>query len=162
MSPTQSIERLHRSYAAVLYDKALRLLGDRAEAEDAVQETFINAHRNFTDFVYGTSALPWLYRICTNVCLNQLRSRRRQRSKLLGAQAETTRCAPALEGRAIARAQLDTLLGLLDQRAQQILVLHFIDGFDQSEVAAQLGISRRAVVKRLAAVRRLLASEGVG
>jgi DNA-directed RNA polymerase specialized sigma24 family protein len=43
---TATIERLHRKYAGVLYDKCVRLLRDRGEAEDAMRETFANAFRS--------------------------------------------------------------------------------------------------------------------
>ena len=73
-----TIEELHAKYAGVLYDLCVRLLGDRSEAEDAVQEVFLNAYRALASFTYGKSHLPWLYRIATNVCFKIMRTRRRK------------------------------------------------------------------------------------
>ena len=111
-----TIELLHDKYAGVLYDKCVRMLRDRQEAEDAVQETFVSAFRSLDQFRYGESHLPWLYRI------------------------------------------LEKVTDSLDDRSLEILVAHYLDGMDQSEIAGSLGISRRAVVKRLTAARKLVGS----
>ena len=61
-----------------------------------------------------------------------------------------------LEGAAISRQTLNALLKKLDRRSQAIVFMHFLEGLDQSSVASVMGISRRAVVKRLGKVRTLL------
>jgi RNA polymerase sigma-70 factor (ECF subfamily) len=153
----QTIERLHHRYAGVLYDKCARMLGDRQEAEDAVQETFVAAFRSLDRFTYGESHLPWLYRIATNVCLKFLRTRRRKGALPVedaGLVAPATRNG---SGAVHARMLLERLVDDLDEREQEILVAHFIDGMDQGQAAKSLGISRRAVVKRLARLRERFA-----
>lgn len=129
------------------------MLGDKQEAEDAVQDTFVNAFRSFERFTYGASYLPWLYRIATNVCLNKIRTQHRKGFSVLetlegfeGPQAD-----PILQ--LYSRRVVEALLSHLDERGQEILVLHFVDGMDQGQVGKTLGISRRAVVKRLTSIR---------
>jgi RNA polymerase sigma-70 factor (ECF subfamily) len=61
-----AIEQLHRRFSGVIYGHCVRMLGDRTEAEDAVQEAFVAAFRALDSFRYGESHLPWLYRIATN------------------------------------------------------------------------------------------------
>ena len=73
-----TIEVLHRKYAGVLYDKCVRILADRQEAEDAVQETFVSAYQSLDQFRYGENYLPWLFKIATNVCLKVIRTRARK------------------------------------------------------------------------------------
>ena len=65
----RTVEELHRKYAGLVYGLCLRMLGTRAEADDAVQETFLAAFRGLGSFTYGESHLPWLYRIAVNACL---------------------------------------------------------------------------------------------
>jgi RNA polymerase sigma-70 factor (ECF subfamily) len=150
----RTIEQLHGRYAGVLYDKCVRLLGDRTEAEDAVQETFINAFRALADFEERERGhLPWLYRIATNVCLKIIRTRKRKGAKQLG---DLEPAAPGSSDPAEAahfRTVLDRLAGQVDERTMEIVVAHYLDGIEQGEIARHYGISRRAVVKRLTSLR---------
>jgi RNA polymerase sigma-70 factor (ECF subfamily) len=150
----ETIAKLHRKYAGVLYDKCLRMLSDPSEAEDAVQETFVNAYRHLDSFVYGDSHLPWLYRIATNVCLKFIRTRSRKGM----VPTEHIERVPGQQRDPVAALQrtrlFERLVGELDKRTLEIVVAHYIDGMDQGQIAQQLGISRRAVVKRLTALRK--------
>jgi RNA polymerase sigma-70 factor (ECF subfamily) len=148
-----TIEKLHGQYAGVIYDLCVRILSDPHEAEDAVQETFINAFRSLSSFTYGDSHLPWLYRIATNVCLKFIRTRRRKGTGFLE-KPERIQAEPVDPARGIdVRRRLAMLMDELDERGQQIVVAHYIAGMDQGQIASSLGISRRAVVKRLTALR---------
>jgi RNA polymerase sigma-70 factor (ECF subfamily) len=149
-----TIEVLHRKYAGVLYDKCVRMLADRQEAEDAVQETFVSAYQSLDQFRYGESHLPWLFRIATNVCLKFIRTRSRKGA--LPSDSLERREAPGPNGasRLHFRRILEDLHGSLDERDRFILVLHFLDGMKQEEIARVLGISRRSVVKRISGLRQ--------
>ena len=153
----KTIEQMHRRYAGVLYDKCVRMLGDRSEAEDAVQETFVNAFRGLDSFTYGDSHLPWLYRIATNVCLKIIRTRRRKGVAMIGDLEQVAEEGPENIARSLhMRRTLEQLVDRLDERNLAIVIAHYVDGMDQGQVADQLGISRRAVVKRLTALRKQL------
>jgi len=153
----RTVEELHRKYAGLVYGLCLRMLGTRAEADDAVQETFLAAFRGLGSFTYGESHLPWLYRIAVNACLKALRTRRRKGASPLDDQERW----PSPERDPVrdihARRALEELLETLDERGQEILVAHYIAGMDQGQIAVALGISRRAVVKRLTKLRGLAA-----
>jgi RNA polymerase sigma-70 factor (ECF subfamily) len=151
----RTIEELHRRYAGLVYGLCLRMLGTRADADDAVQETFLSAFRGLDSFRYGESHLPWLYRIATNACLKAIRTRRRKGASPLD-EPERTPSKERDPGREIdARRALEAILGALDGRGQEIFVAHYVAGMDQGQIAAALGISRRAVVKRLTKLRGL-------
>src|SRR3954447_3134048 len=77
-----------------------RMLGSGFEAEDAVQETFVRAWRNYDRFEGRSSLRSWLYKIATNVCLDMLQGpQRRARAMDMGpaATAESTLGAPLTE-----------------------------------------------------------------
>ena len=76
------IEQELESHRRALTGYCYRMLGSGSEAEDAVQEAMVRAWRN-ADRFEGRSALrSWLYRIATNVCLDQLRGRKRRASPM--------------------------------------------------------------------------------
>src|SRR5512142_1360611 len=71
------VERLYREYGAVVYRRCLRLLRDREAARDATQEVFVKLLRDMSKLAGRETALPWIYRVATNHCLNVRRGARR-------------------------------------------------------------------------------------
>ncbi|RBL80186.1 RNA polymerase subunit sigma-70, partial [Streptomyces cavourensis] len=72
----EAFEVLVRRHSPAMLQLAMRLLGDRADAEDAVQDAFVSAWRKLPEFRRDAAFSTWLHRIVTNRCLNRLRSRR--------------------------------------------------------------------------------------
>jgi RNA polymerase sigma-70 factor (ECF subfamily) len=138
---------LYRTYGPMIYARCLRLLTDRAAAEDAMQETFIRVQRHLGKAPDSTEALRWVYRIATNYCLNELRDRKKR------PQVESD--LPEIAGDSVEDVLADRdIVARIVQRSSDkvrpVAWLHHIDGLDQGEVARVLGISRRTVVNRLA------------
>lgn len=68
---------LVRRYEKPLYQYLRRMLGSRTDAEDVFQETFLRVHQHAGRFRRGEPFRPWVYKIATNLCRDQLRKRRR-------------------------------------------------------------------------------------
>lgn len=75
----EALDVLFHRHGALVYRRALQLLGQPDAAEEAVQEVFIRAMRAGDRFDPRARPSTWLYRITTNYCLNQIRDARRRR-----------------------------------------------------------------------------------
>lgn len=131
-------ERLFREHSRRLLGVALRMLGDPADAEDAVQTAFIRLHRNIGRYRGEAGIGTYLMRILINVCHDMLRARKR-RFELQPAEPATT-SGPDL------RLQLEEAILTLPERMRACFVLYAVEGFPQKEIAEMLEI-REGTVK---------------
>ena len=150
--PVNNAAEAYQRYGPALLRKAERVLRNEDDAMDIVQTLFldlISRPPNSLDLAY-------LYSAVTNRCLNLIRNQV-VRSRLLQDHAQDLCGAGRTTlGESLLTLELVTrLVGELDQKSAEIVVYHFIDDLNQTEVASQVGISRRAVVKRLAKIREL-------
>ena len=75
---TAAFERLYEAHGARMKSVAANLLGDLADAEDAVQETFLKVYRGAASFRGGSMLSTWIYRVLVNSCYDLLRKRSRE------------------------------------------------------------------------------------
>jgi RNA polymerase sigma-70 factor, ECF subfamily len=139
---------LYRTYGPAVYRRCLRLLQDPDEARDATQDVFVKLVRDM-DRLEDEMALPWIYRVATNHCLNLLRSLRR-RGVEVDASDEALELHPSYEAAYPARALARSLLARFDGGTQVVALGILVDGMEQEELARALGISRKTVQRRLA------------
>lgn len=148
--PCALVARLYVDLGPAVYRRCLRLLGDRAAAEDATQEVFLKFLRDVDRLQARTTLLPWVYRVASNHCLNLRRDaadRRRHSTDqdldlLPGTYADGPDAHPK---RDLAR----SVLARFDVATQAIAVAVLVEGMEIEEVAATLGVSPRTVSKRL-------------
>jgi hypothetical protein len=79
----QSFESLVTRYESKVYRLAIRMLRNPQDAEDALQETFIQVYRGLPGFEGRSAFSTWLFRLATNACLMKIRHRSTEPSKLL-------------------------------------------------------------------------------
>lgn len=141
--PQAQLARLFELHAPRVYRRALRLLGNPADAEEATQEVFVRVMKGADGFRGDAQVTTWLYQVTTNYCLNQLRDRARRRDLF------DTRVAAAADETGPARSDdlvlLRRLLSGADERQAQAAVYVFLDGLSHDEAAELLGVSRRTV-----------------
>ena len=137
-------------FGPALVRKAERLLRSREDAVDVVHALFADLIPTWTPAV----DLPYLYRAVTNRCLNLVRDRG-TRARLLA--REPTAAAPLgrvrLDDEVVGLGLIAALADRLDDAHLQVLVCRFVDDMTQDEIAAQLGVSRKTVGKRLDRIR---------
>jgi RNA polymerase sigma-70 factor (ECF subfamily) len=148
---------LVQRHVGPLLQLAERLLGNRAEAEDAVQDGFVSAWRRLPEFRGEARFKTWIYRIVTNRCLNLLRSRRpvvpldgSPEPAAPDHQASPERVA---ESRA-ATSALFQALSRLSPEQRACWVLRELNGQTYEEIAELVGISAQAVRGRIFRARR--------
>lgn len=143
---------LYKTHGPAIYARCRRLLTDDALAEDAAQETFLRVHRHLDAAPNADEALRWIYRIATNYCLNKLRDRKHEPIPVeeLGSVAGAEIGEERLANRDLA----SRLVMRAPEQIRTAAWLYHVDGMDQAEVAAVLGVSRRTVVNYLATFSR--------
>lgn len=150
----QAVARLYRRHASAIEAHCHRLLGRSADASDAVHETFIRVLARGGAHDSDEHALRSLFRISTHVCIDLLRQRRVRARALpeLMVHAQQRQVQP--DGYE-AREQVLELLGQCDDLARAILLLHGLHGLRRTDVAAELGTTRKTVFNRWKRIEQL-------
>ena len=133
-----AFERVFRDHWQRLLGVARRMLGDQADAEDAVQTTFIRLHRSIGRFRGEAGIGSYLMRILINVCHDMLRARKRR--------LDLRPAEPAPGPGPDLRLQLEEAILSLPERMRACFVLYAVEGFPQKEIAEMLEI-REGTVK---------------
>ncbi len=139
--------------------QAFRLLHDRAEAEDVVQEAMLRLWRIAPEWRQGEAQVStWLYRVVGNLCIDRLR--KRKRSVGIDEIAEPADDTPSVSDRMQDNARLqalsDALAEMPDRQAQAVSLRH-LEGLGNPEIAEIMEISVEAVESLTARGKRTLA-----
>ena len=149
---TTAYEELVRMHQGVAFRVALVAAGDRGDAEEAVQDSFVKAYRALGRFRGGAPFRPWLLRIVANEARNRRRAAGRRAGLALRAAAVVSGdAAPSPEATALALERREALLeglGRLDERDRDVLVHRFLLGLGEEETAAALGVRHGTVKSR--------------
>lgn len=150
-----AFEELVRRHQTRGYALALRMLGDRHEAQDVLQDAFMDAWRGLGRFE-GTSAFgTWFYRIVVNRCLMQQRKRRASPVADVPDRASGSRPDVIVEEKKRDEALHNAIQQLPgDLRAPLVMVT--FSGFSYEEAAAVLGTTASTVRGRVARARKAL------
>lgn len=155
---TGAFEMLLRRHQDRVFRIALRMLGDRQDAEDVAQDVAVQLWRALASFSGSSTFSTWLYRLVVNRCLNHRRAGRRHETRpLTDTDQPPTSVGP--EQRVLGAARIDATAAALaslpgDQRAA--LVLFQVEGLSYQEVATIVGVSEPAVRSRLERARKNL------
>ncbi|MGH7229030.1 MAG: RNA polymerase sigma factor [Nitrospiraceae bacterium] len=173
-------DRLYRDHVDRIYRFAQRLCGQVEDAQDLVQDTFLNAYRGLEGFRGDAQVSTWLYRIAARACLRLRRKRKGEPARELSLdefiptsegefrlQLPTDGLTPqeALENKELKRA-LHQAIQKLPNKYRVVLVLRDMEGLTAKEVGTITGLNERAVKSRLHRarlfVRRELSARGIG
>ncbi|MGO4921110.1 RNA polymerase sigma factor [Maribacter spongiicola] len=133
--------KLYELYVDAMYNIGLRFLGTKEDAEDIVQESFVDAFKNLHSFKYESTFGAWLKRIVINKSINHLKVKRLSLSTMdnheyhLAEEEEIDIEAP------IALQKIKTGIEQLPLGYKQIINLYLLEGYDHMEIGEVLGIS---------------------
>lgn len=155
---TDAFAELVRGHGPSLLGHAMRKLGDRAAAEDAVQETFVRAYRALPRFDGDYRVGPWLHRILANVCADEGNRRRREAEKFdrFAADPFAADLAPGVEdelGLDFDTSKLADALASLPPSYREALNLRFVQELPYEEVARLAGVSEENARARVSRAR---------
>jgi RNA polymerase sigma-70 factor, ECF subfamily len=143
-----AFEDLYRRYARPVFGLALRRLGDRGRAEDAVQETFASVWRSAGSYKpeRGPGA-PWLYAVARNAIVDRARARTETPADIPDEAADAPGPPDRAEQSWVAW-RVHRALEELPEREREVIGLAYWSGLSQSEVAEFLGIPLGTVKTR--------------
>ena len=149
-------EGIYRSFSGPVYNLALRLLGKRVQAEEVLQDTFVEILSKLDEY-RGESPLGfWIRRITLNKCLMFIRSPWYSRSTPLAAMEDglpADAYSPDRDSNAdalINQMALERALACLSQTSRMVVWLHDVEGYTHTEIAAHLGKTNSFSKTRLA------------
>jgi RNA polymerase sigma-70 factor (ECF subfamily) len=152
----EAFEALYRSHVAKVFALALRLTGDRDQAAELVQDTFVRAWEALPRF-RGDSALgTWLHRIAVNVLLESRRAEGRRSKRVMFAEDPAAMERPASEASPGVRMDLEHAIAGLPEGARVVFVLHDVEGYEHREIGKMTGIAEGTSKAQLFRARRLL------
>jgi RNA polymerase sigma-70 factor (ECF subfamily) len=148
---------LYRRYRLDAWNMARFLLRNHHEAEDAVQETFVRAHRALRQYQrHSNTFRPWLLAICRNVCFDRIRLSKRRPVVSLSDLTVEEHASDVTDHDL--RIDFQRALDSLPAKEQEAFFVVDVMGFRSEEAAEILGLSAASTLRsRLARARKLLA-----
>jgi len=161
---------LVKKYEEKLYNFGLRMCGETRDAEDMVQETFLNVYRYLSDFRYEASFKNWLYRIASSTCIKKRRKSKFASKKdisledfILEDKENIPDSLPQWASEPLEKIlnaelseNIQKSILSLPEKYRIVLVLRDIEGFSTEETAQILSIKSASVKVRLHRARLFL------
>lgn len=151
-----AFEQLYRKCVGRVYAICLRMLGDRARAEELTQDVFVRTWEMIGTFRGESPFTSWLYRLAVNVSLVHLRSERRRSLRFVMTgdfsrfKKENEVFSPGVG------VDLENAIASLPPRARIVFVLHDVEGYRHEEIAELMGLALGTTKAQLHRARKLL------
>src|SRR5213083_1236854 len=164
-----AFEELVARHRDKIYARAFSMMRNEEEAVDLSQEAWVKGWQRLKQFQGEASFGTWMTRIVINLCLDQLRKYKRQRTESIEEMSEesggverhmpvvTVNPTAGLE-RGELRQRIDRALGQLSYEHRTVLVLHEFEEMEYKQIAKTMGCSIGTVMSRLFYARRKLAA----
>jgi len=156
-----AFEQIYREASPLVYNVALRITCNSADAEEVAQDVFIKVYRYLKYFRFSSTLKTWIYRITVNTAINHYRKFAKEKKGRISNEhvfdfisSEASTDEKALQGDY--ERQLNQLLAALSPEHRACLVLREIEGLNYQQMAATLKIPVNTVRSRLKRARQSL------
>lgn len=144
---TRSYETLYQQYSKAMFNTSLRIVNNASDAEDVLQEAFMDAFRFLDNFNYKSTFGAWLKRIVINKSINVLRKRK---ADFVDIETATVADVPNdevldEESMQLKIAEVKKAVTLLPTGYRTVLTLYLFEGYDHEEIAEIMRISESTV-----------------
>jgi len=154
---TAAFEALYRLHVDKVYGLCLRMTGNASEAEDCVQDAFIQAWTKLDKFRGESAFGTWMHRVAVNTVLGRMRKSRREQDRIR-AVAEVS-SVPDSIGDDGGLQDMELAINELPSGARHVFVLHGVYGYSHGETSGMLGIAEGTSKAQFHRARRLLAQQ---
>ena len=166
---TMAFEELVARHRDKIYARAFSMMRNEDEALDLSQDAWVKGWQRLKQFQGQSSFVTWMTRIVINLCLDQLRRHKRERTESIEAMNEESggveRQMPVItpnptEGleKTELRNRIDRAMGQLSYEHRTVLILHEFEELEYKEIAKRMACSIGTVMSRLFYARRRMAS----
>ncbi len=131
---------LYTLYVDAMYNIGMRMLGNKEDTEDVVQESFVDAFKNLASFKYDSTFGAWLKRIVINKSINLLKAKRIPVVPIDAHEFHLT-ASEVEETEAVDIKRVKAGIEQLPAGYKQIINLYLVEGYDHIEIGEVLGIS---------------------
>ena len=160
-----AFEGIYRDHVGRVFSLCVRMVGDRAAAEELTQDVFVRAWEKLALFRGESAFSTWLHRLAVNVVLHRRKADGIRRARFTSSAAEEgADCGAADAGglrqhRSVGpgdRMDLEAAIAKLPPGARRVFVLHDIEGYKHEEIAEMLGVTSGGSKAQLHRARLLL------
>lgn len=147
-----SFEILIDRYKDLVFTLCYRLVGNRSDAEDLMQEVFTKVFLNVQNFEERSKFSSWVYRIAHNHCLNFI-NRKVRENEIIGEYAEETMRSQTVNDSKNISEKMQAALDKIEPDKRSVLIMKYVMELDLKEIAQALELSIGAVKMRLMRAR---------
>lgn len=161
-----AFEQIVIRYQTQVYNLALRMVNNEADAQDLTQEAFVRTWHALASFQFSSQFSTWLYRLTSNICIDFLRSQKKHKSVSLtllqddaSQQWDMTDTGLLPEDQIIRREEHEILtnaIASLEPEYREVLILRIVNDCSYQQISQILGIREGTVKSRLSRAREQL------
>ncbi|NMW84469.1 RNA polymerase sigma factor [Peptoniphilus sp. AGMB00490] len=154
-----SFDLLYKEYNLILYRTALLLLGNKDDAEDVLQDTFLSIYKNINSLKDFNKLKPWIFSILKNFCYTKYKKRKREFPDEFVLDRADIGSVSNGEDEFLLNEEIEEALLKLKQREREVIVLFYYDDFSIEEIAKICKTFKGTVKSRLFRARNNLKKE---